>query len=89
MRVTCCSSSGSPRLFVFQLIAAAHVIDNAHNASAVRTIAALVVVCFLIGIARAWELIGGPTIGLGREVTALVRSDDDIPETPPATADES
>ena len=32
------------------------------------------VICFLIGIDRAWELVGGPTIGISREVVALVRS---------------
>ncbi len=47
----------------------------------VNTIAILVVCCFLIGIARAWELIGGPSIGITREVTALVRSHgrDEVP----------
>lgn len=70
---------GLSAVFVFQLIAAINVINNPHDESWVRTIAALVVVCFLIGIARAWELIGGPAIGLRREVTALVHSDDDKP----------
>ena len=60
--------------FVVQLIEGASVIAQPGNSGAVNTIAALVVVCFLIGIARAWELIGGPSIGLPHEVTALVRS---------------
>ncbi len=61
--------------FVIQLIEGVDVITQPDDSGAVNTIAALVVVCFLIGIARAWQLIGGPSIGITREVTALVRSD--------------
>jgi hypothetical protein len=59
--------------FVVQLIAGLQVVASPGNSGAVNTIAVLVVCCFLIGIARAWELIGGPSIGLTKEVTALVR----------------
>jgi hypothetical protein len=60
--------------FVAQLIQGADVIGQPGNSGAVNTIAILVIVCFLIGIARAWELIGGPSIGITEEVTALVRT---------------
>jgi hypothetical protein len=59
--------------FVVQLDQGVELSLHPVNPGAVNTIAILVVVCFLIGIARSWELIGGPTIGITHEVTALVR----------------
>ena len=74
--------------FVIQLIEGTDVIISPGDSGAVNTIASLVVVCFLIGIGRAWELIGGPSIGITREVTTLVRghergADDPREEPPP------
>jgi len=60
--------------FVIQLVQGADIIARPADSGAVNTIAILVVICFLIGIARSWELIGGPSIGIRQEVTALVRS---------------
>jgi hypothetical protein len=59
--------------FVVQLINGADVLAQPGNAGAVDTIASMVVICFLIGIARAWELIGGPSIGITHEVRELIR----------------
>jgi hypothetical protein len=63
--------------FVFQLIEGIDVGTHPGDSGAVNTIAILAVVCFLVGIARSWELIGGPSIGIAHEVTALVRHKDD------------
>jgi hypothetical protein len=60
--------------FGLELWYALRLISRASDGGAAEGIAVLVIVCFLIGIARAWELIGGPSIGLGREMTAIVRA---------------
>jgi hypothetical protein len=60
-------------LFVFQLVAGIELINHPESVGDVRTVAILVVVCALGGIARSWELIGGPQIGLRREVVTSVR----------------
>jgi hypothetical protein len=74
--------------FVIQLIQGVDVITQPGDSGAVDTIAILVVVCFLIGIASAWQLIGGPSIGITQEVTELVRrhqrsADDSLDEESP------
>jgi hypothetical protein len=44
------------------------------DTGAVQTLAVLVVLCFIIGIARSWELIGAPpSIGVGHETALLMR----------------
>jgi hypothetical protein len=59
--------------FGLQLLSGVHVIRHPHDVNSVQTIAVLVIVCFLIGIVRSWELIGGPAIGLRQELGAIVR----------------
>jgi hypothetical protein len=60
-------------VFVVEVITGAQIIGQPAGSGNVNTIAVLVIVCFLIGIARAWELIGGPSMGITREVAALAR----------------
>jgi hypothetical protein len=60
--------------FTVQLIAGLRIESNDANAGAQHTIAIVVVVCFLIGIARSWELIGGPEIGVFSELRAVRRA---------------
>ena len=63
-------------VFVFQLVEGLGLIAQPGNSGNVYTIAILVVSCFFIGIGRSWEVIGGPSIGITREVTALVHGHD-------------
>ena len=64
---------GLAAIFIIQLLTGLSLVSQPNDPSAVNTIAILVITCFLVGISRAWELIGGPSIGLTREVTELVR----------------
>ena len=72
--------------FVIQLAEAALIITSSSNPGAVDTIAILVIVCFLIGIARSWELVGGPSFGIAHEITALVRGHGNEPADEDKTA---
>ena len=79
--------AGQATLFIVQLIAALHLIAHSGDTSAANTIAVVVAVCFLIGIARAWELIGGPEIGLIHELRAVAahRRDGEAPDDGPGS----
>jgi hypothetical protein len=50
-------------VFVFQAEAGLRLIHDHDDSGALQTVGILVVVCFLIGVARAWEMIGGPHMG--------------------------
>ena len=63
-------------VFILQVVEGADVVAHPGDAGSVDTIAILVTVCFFVGVARAWELIGGPSIGIGKEVAELVRNHD-------------
>jgi O-antigen/teichoic acid export membrane protein len=65
--------AGFAILFAFQLVAGIELTGNEESVGNVRTLAILTVVSFLGGIARSWELIGGPSIGLRREVTKTIQ----------------
>ena len=61
-------------VFVLQLIAGLELNAGPRSGAggAAHTIAILVTVCFLVGIARAWELVGGPSIGIAHEAGLLM-----------------
>jgi hypothetical protein len=57
-----------------QLVAGVMALQHRNDPGPVRAIAILVIVCFLIGMSRSWELIGGPSIGLREEIGAIARA---------------
>jgi hypothetical protein len=60
-------------VFVVQFYEGIDVWIHPGDSGSVDTIAVLVVICFLIGVARAWELIRGPEVKLVQEVSAYVK----------------
>jgi hypothetical protein len=63
-------------VFVIQLIAGIGLEGSRHDSSDLETICVLVIVCFLIGISRAWGLVGGPTVGLAHEIAGRLDGHD-------------
>jgi hypothetical protein len=60
--------------FAVQLVQGLHFTTHTGTAGAAQATAILVVLCFLIGIDRSWELIGGPAIGISHELRVLLRA---------------
>jgi hypothetical protein len=78
-------------VFALQILNGVRLLVHPHGLDPAEDIADLVVVCFLIGIYRSWELIGGPDIGLGHELRGLIRHQDEdagAGHPPPAIADD-
>jgi energy-coupling factor transporter transmembrane protein EcfT len=60
-------------VFVVQLLAGVGLSRHHGDLGDLQVLCTLVVVCFLIGIERAWELVGGPRVRLSREVLARMQ----------------
>jgi hypothetical protein len=74
--------AGLAVVFVIQLTQALDVIAHPDDSGVVNTIAVMVVLCFTIGVARSWELIGAPSIGILHEVRALVQGHEPSADDP-------
>jgi hypothetical protein len=56
----------------WELVSGVRLASHGHNSDAADTIAVLVIVCFLIGVARSWQLVGGPSFGFFGELRMLL-----------------
>jgi hypothetical protein len=73
-------------VFVLQLSYGIQLSGRPSDLGAAEALAILVICCFLIGISRAWELVGGPSILFAHEVVALVRSVESVVKADDADA---
>jgi hypothetical protein len=71
-------------VFFYDLTSGLDVVAHPGDSGTVNTIAVLVIASFLIGIARSWELIGGPSFGLGHELVRLARHENLTADQPDA-----
>ena len=60
-------------VFGLQIRYGLRLIANGHDTDAAQAIATLVVVCFLLGISRSWELVGGPSFSFLGQSFAFLR----------------
>jgi hypothetical protein len=61
-------------VFVIQLIAGIGLVRDGRDGDDLQILCVLVIVCFLIGIERAWELVGGPSVNLPHELMVRLRA---------------
>jgi hypothetical protein len=61
-------------VFVVQLLVGIGLDRHPEDLGDLQTICVLMIVCFLIGIQRSWELVGGPTVGLNHQLFKLFKS---------------
>jgi hypothetical protein len=60
-------------LFFVELDAGLRFVTGGGEADATHTLSFTLVVFFLVGISRAWELVGGPAVGPSHQLAKLLR----------------
>jgi hypothetical protein len=65
---------GLAAVFVIQFLTGLQLHGHPRNLGDLQTICDLVIACFLIGIARTWELVGGPNVELSHQLFARFRA---------------
>ena len=71
-------------LFVYQCVVGVQLMGDTHDANDVTTLAVVTIVLFIVGIARAWQLIGARDNGLLSEIGETLRARSQGSDDPPA-----